>query len=203
VVERHLTSRSERWGDKLGRVPAIVRPVGDERDALHAFLEHERHVLGIAAYGLTSDQAWSAPTASELSIAGLLAHMTSTERTWAAMVAGVPRGADPDPELAGLDALVADYERAASSTDAVIDAVDDLDRVVRVPEGTRWAPPGIEWSVRWVLLHLIHETARHAGHADIIRESIDGATALPLMATVEGWAPRRTITPWTPANGRR
>jgi len=70
--------------------------------------------------------------------------------------------------------------------------------VVRVPEGTRWAPPDIEWSLRWVLLHLIHETARHAGHADIIRESIDGATALPLMAAVEQWAPRRTITPWTP-----
>jgi len=67
-----------------------------------------------------------------------------------------------------------------------------------VPEGTRWAPPDIEWSVRWVLLHLIHETARHAGHADIIRESIDGATALPLMAAVEQWPPRRTITPWTP-----
>jgi hypothetical protein len=52
------------------------------------------------------------------------------------------------------------------------------------------------WSVRWVLLHLIQETARHAGHADIIRESIDGATALPLMAAVEGWPPRRTIRPW-------
>jgi uncharacterized damage-inducible protein DinB len=180
-------------------MPAIVRPVGDERDALQAFLEHERHVLVVAAYGLTDEQAWSAPTVSSLSIAGLLEHMSSTERTWAAMVAGEPRAADPEPSLTELDALVAGYERATSSTDAVIDAVDDLDRIVRVPEGTRWAPPGTEWSVRWVLLHLIHETARHAGHADIIRESIDGATALPLMATVEGWAPRRTITPWTPS----
>jgi hypothetical protein len=51
-----------------------------------------------------------------------------------------------------------------------------------------------------VLLHLIHETARHAGHADIIRESIDGATALPLMAAVEQWPPRRTIQPWTPTS---
>jgi hypothetical protein len=178
-------------------MPAIVRPVGDERDALHAFLEHERHVLVIAAYGLTDDQAWSTPTVSELSIAGLLEHATSTEPTWAAMVAGVPRATDPEPP-ATLDALVGDYEQACAATDAVIDAVDDLDLVVHVPEGTRWAPPDVEWSVRWVLLHLIHETARHAGHADIIRESIDGATALPLMATVEGWAPRRTIAPWTP-----
>jgi hypothetical protein len=81
---------------------------------------------------------------------------------------------------------------------AVVDTVEDLDQIVRVAEGTRWAPPDIEWSVRWVLLHLIHETARHAGHADIIRETIDGATALPLMAAVEQWPPRRTITPWTP-----
>jgi uncharacterized damage-inducible protein DinB len=184
-------------------MPAIVRPVSDERDALHAFLEHERHVLVVAAYGLTDEQAWSTPTVSSLSIAGLLEHMSSTERTWAAMVAGSPRAPDPEPKLTALDALVADYERAMSATDAVmdavIDAVDDLDRIVRVPEGTRWAPPDIEWSVRWVLLHLVQETARHAGHADIIRESIDGATALPLMATVEGWAPRRTITPWTPS----
>ena len=43
------------------------------------------------------------------------------------------------------------------------------------------------WNVRWILLHLIQETARHAGHADIIRESVDGATAYPLMAAAEGW----------------
>ncbi len=97
-----------------------------------------------------------------------------------------------------MDDLVAAYEQATVATDAVIDAVDDLDRIVRVPEGTRWAPPDTEWSVRWVLLHLIHETARHAGHADIIRETIGGATALPLMAAVEQWPPRRTIQPWTP-----
>ncbi len=96
-------------------------------------------------------------------------------------------------------AAVADYREAMVATDAVIASVDDLDQAVPLPEGTRWAPPETVWSVRWVLLHLIHETARHAGHADIIRESIDGATALPLMAAVEGWPPRRTITPWTPS----
>jgi len=180
-------------------MPAIVRPVGDERDALRTFLEHERHVLVIAAYGLTDEQAWSTPTASDLSIAFLLDHMTSTERTWASMVTGGATAAtdltEPPRTLAE---LVAAYEGATAATDAVIDTVDDLDRVVRVADGTRWAPPDIEWSVRWVLLHLIHETARHAGHADIIRETIDGATALPLMAAVEQWPPRRTITPWTP-----
>ena len=50
-----------------------------------------------------------------------------------------------------------------------------------------WIPAGIVWTPRWVLWHLIEETARHAGHADIIRESIDGATCWTVMAAAEGW----------------
>ena len=50
-----------------------------------------------------------------------------------------------------------------------------------------WIPGGIVWTPRWVLLHLIEEMARHAGHADIIRESIDGATCWTVMAAAEGW----------------
>lgn len=183
-------------------MPAIVRPVVDERDALGAFLEHERHVLVVAAHGLTDEEAWSTPTASGLSIAALLEHVTSTERTWSSMILGSPRppGGATAPTLA---ALVDAYAVACAETDAAVASVDDLGRVVRIPDGTRWAPPDTEWSVRWVLLHLVQETARHAGHADIIRESIDGATALPLMAAVEEWPPRRTITPWTRSSGDR
>ena len=51
-----------------------------------------------------------------------------------------------------------------------------------------WIPAGLQWTPRWVLLHLIEETARHAGHADIVRESIDGATCWTLMAQAEGWS---------------
>src|SRR5882724_11849246 len=115
-------------------MPAIVRPVGDERDALRTFLAHERHVLVIAAYGLTDEQAWSTPTASDLSIAFLLEHMTSTERTWASMVVGVG-GASPAADATEpptmLTELVAAYDDATAATDAVIETVDDLDRVVR------------------------------------------------------------------------
>jgi uncharacterized damage-inducible protein DinB len=181
-------------------MPAIVRPVGDERDALLTFLEHERHVLLIASYGLTDEEARLAPSSSDLSIQFLLEHMTSTERTWAAMIVGETRSPDPESPTT-LAATVDAYRAAIAETNAVIGSVDELDQAVPLPEGTRWAPPDTVWSVRWVLLHLIHETARHAGHADIIRESIDGATALPLMAAVEGWPPRRTITPWTPTRG--
>ena len=186
-------------------MPAIVRPVGDERDALVTFLAHERHVLLVAAHGLTDEQARLTPTASELSIGSLLKQLTSTEQMWAAAVGGrtVPEPADrrfsmgPDETLAE---VVAGYELATAATDAVIASVADLGRAVPVPEGARWAPRDIDgWSVRWVLLHLIQETARHAGHADMVREAIDGATAFPLMAAAEGWPETPWRKPWKPA----
>jgi hypothetical protein len=55
------------------------------------------------------------------------------------------------------------------------------------------------WWVRWVLMHLVAEIARHAGHADIVREGIDGATAFPLMAAAEGWPATPWLQPWEPA----
>ena len=75
----------------------------------------------------------------------------------------------------------------------------DLDHPVPVPKGVPWFPPDLDaWSLRWVLLHLIEETARHAGHADIVRESIDGATMYELMAGAEGWPETEWIKPWRP-----
>jgi hypothetical protein len=79
-------------------------------------------------------------------------------------------------------------------------SIADLGQPVPVPHDTPWFPTDVEaWSVRWVLLHLISETARHAGHADVIRESIDGATAFSLMAAAEEWPPSPWITAWAPA----
>src|SRR5215203_1059846 len=67
-----------------------------------------------------------------------------------------------------------------------------------VPDGVPWFPDDVEaWSVRWVLLHLIEEIGRHAGHADIMRESIDGATMYELMAGAEGWPATDWLQPWT------
>jgi hypothetical protein len=66
--------------------------------------------------------------------------------------------------------------------------MDDLGAPVSVPKHVPWFPSDVDaWSVRWVLHHVNEETARHAGHADIIRESIDGYDALSLMALAEGW----------------
>jgi uncharacterized damage-inducible protein DinB len=192
-VERRTPAVRFGWHHLV--MPAVVRPITDERDGLLAFLAQQRHVLRVTAYGLNDHEARLTPTASAFSIEGILRHVTTVERSWAAAIAGRDsRRAAVEPVT--IHDVVADHERACVETDAVV-AVVDLDGAVPVPAGARWAPPDVKgWSVRWVLLHLIQETARHAGHADIIRESLDGATALPLMAAIEDWPPRRTITPW-------
>ncbi len=188
-------------------MPALVPPVADERDGLMSFLAQERLVLRLAAYGLTDEQARATPTASALSVGGLIKHSANVERIWVDTVLQrrMPRTtADylaafrlgPDETLAG---VLDDYELAAAETDTTIAAIPDLDQAVPVPPGSPWLPTDIDgWSVRWVLLHVISETTRHAGHADIIRESIDGATAFPLMAAVEHWPPSPWVQPWEP-----
>jgi uncharacterized damage-inducible protein DinB len=187
----------------------MVSPVGDEREALLAYLAQQRYVLGLAAYGLTDEQARATPTTSSLSVGGLIKHVTRAERTWMDTVLERrdERGQqeylasfalEPDETLAG---VLAAYDDVASETEAVIATIPDLGQPVPVPPGVPWFPDDVDaWSVRWVLLHLIQETARHAGHADLIREAIDGATAFPLMAAVEGWPATPWMQPWEPAS---
>jgi hypothetical protein len=104
----------------------------------------------------------------------------------------------PDETLAE---VLAHYDGVAKDTEAVIAGIADLGQAVPVPKGVPWFPDDVEaWSGRWVLLHLIEETARHAGHADIIRESIDGATMYELMAAAEGWLATDWLQPWKPAS---
>ncbi len=75
----------------------------------------------------------------------------------------------------------------------------DLDAPVPVPRDAPWFPKDVDaWSVRWVWFHIIEEVARHAGHGDIVRESIDGATMYELLAGREGWPASPWLTPWRP-----
>jgi hypothetical protein len=98
-----------------------------------------------------------------------------------------------------LAGVLADYEQAAKETEATVADFADLNHPVPVPRGVPWFPADVEaWSLRWVLLHLIEETARHAGHADIVRESVDGAKAFELMAAAEGWPESSWLKPWSP-----
>jgi len=191
-------------------MPGNVPPVANEREGLLAFLAQQRYVLTLAAYGLTDEQARMTPSSSQLSVGGLVKHVTATERAWMdrAMLRPV-RGEGVDDYVAHfrmsqdqtLSGLLADYEAAARETEADVAQIPDLGRPVPVPRDAPWFPQDVDaWSVRWVLLHVIEETARHAGHADIIRESIDGATAFPLMAAAEGWPATQWLQPWTPSS---
>ena len=188
-------------------MPGQVPPIKDERDGLLAYLDQQRHVLRVAAYGLTEEQARATPTRSALSVGGLVKHVAHTERSWMDTVLQREREVGDaedayedsfrlreDETLAG---TLAFFDEVAAETGEIVAGLD-LDHPVPVPPAP-WNPDDVDaWSLRWVLLHLIEETARHAGHADIVREAIDGATAFELLAAVEGWPATDWLKPWTP-----
>jgi uncharacterized damage-inducible protein DinB len=191
----------------LRTMDANARPVADERDGLLTFLAQQRRVLKVAAYGLTPEQLRATPSASALSVGGLIKHVTFVERGWADTLAHKPRNTSVEDYGAefrltpedSIESLVAGYDEVAAYTDEVVAGIADLGEPVPVP-AEPWFPKDVsEWSVRWVLLHLIEETCRHAGHADIVRESIDGATSYELLAGAEGWEPTPWLTPWRPS----
>ena len=170
---------------------AVDTPVtSGERADLLAMLATHRHFLRFTTRDLTDEQARQRTTVSELCLGGLIKHVTSAERGWANFIVEGPsalggvsdmteadyaRRADgfrllPDETLEG---VLADYADVASRTDDLVASLPDLDVAHPLPEAP-WFPPGAKWSARHALLHIIAETAQHAGHADIIRESLDG-----------------------------
>jgi len=174
-------------------MPGLVPPVANEHEALLAYLDQQRQALRCAALGLTDQQARMTPTPSRLSIGGIVKHVAQTEGFWIDLMVGQYHNVSPEEGfkmyLAGLvmtegetlHKLLDEYERVAERTDALAGNVEDPGQAVPVPKAP-WFPEDVDaWSVRWVVLHLIEETARHAGHADIIREAIDGSSARSLM----------------------
>jgi uncharacterized damage-inducible protein DinB len=176
-----------------------VPPVVDERDALLSFLSQQRDGIRYAAHGLTDEQAKARPSVRELSLAGLIKHLALCEHGW--MVSFVQEGSiehffAADEYLRGfalvdgetLADVLSLYADVATETEKIVADLPDLGvPLTPTPTGIPWLPAGLVYSPRWVLLHLIEETARHAGHADIIRESLDGGTCWALMAAAEGW----------------
>ncbi|GID97453.1 DinB family protein [Amorphoplanes digitatis] len=192
-------------------MPGQVGAIANEREGLLAYLAQMRHVIRLTAYGLTPEQLRAAPTASELTVGGLIKHCSSTEENWIDTVRREPRELDyqayadnfalRDDET--IEDVFANYDRVAARTERTIAEIADLGQDVPVDHSVPWNPKDLDnWSVRWVLLHLIQETARHAGHADIIREALDGGTAYPIMAAAEGWPESPWIKPWKPAAGQ-
>lgn len=156
-----------------------------ERDAINGFLDQQRECLIRKITGVSEADARRAPTASSLSLLGIIKHSALWERRWFQVImAGrhIPgewpdreseHGNDEDFMLSDEDTVdhwVAVY-RAEAATSREIAADLDLDAPIARQDL-------IEQNLRFVLLHMIEETARHAGHADIIRETLDGSRGI-------------------------
>jgi uncharacterized damage-inducible protein DinB len=188
-------------------------PAKDERQTLIEFLRHNQNAFLAIAYGLTDEQARSTPSVSALSIGGLIKHVAGVQRSWMGRVTAAP--GSPPRDDRPFEEQAAEYQnqyvmrddetleqlldtlRAQNEDTLRIFAEADLDTQVPVPHDVPWFPQDLDfWNVRWVAMHLVEELTRHAGHGDIIRESIDGATMYELMAGVEGWPETDWIKPW-------
>lgn len=189
-------------------MPGMPRPHDDEKTLLLAFVAQQRDLLATAAHGLSDEQARSTPTRSSLSVGGLVKHAASMERGWVDTVLQRDRPADAQEaygedmvmkEGESLADLLADLDAAGAETAAAI-ADLPLDHPVPVPDEP-WFPKDVDaWSLRFVLVHLVEEHARHAGHADILREHVDGATWYGLMVAREGIDLGPWVQAWEPAS---
>ena len=194
-------------------MPGMPPPAKDERQTLIEFLRHNQNAFLAIAYGLTDEQARSTPSVSALSIGGLIKHVAGVQRSWMARVTAAP--GSPPRDDRPFEEQAAEYQdqyvmrddetleqlldtlRAQNEDTLRIVAGTDLDTQVPVPHDVPWFPQDLDfWNVRWVAMHLVEELTRHAGHGDIIRESIDGATMYELMAGLEGWPETDWIKPW-------
>ncbi|MBB6629238.1 DinB family protein [Nocardioides sp. KIGAM211] len=197
-------------------MPAQAPPVADERSALAAYLVQQQDAFRAAIFGLTDEQAGTASVApSTLTVGSLLKHVTQTQDGWLQRVLAAPGRPDDtrtmEEQYAAhqdgwtwhdhdtVKAALAAYDEVCAQVQAAV-AERDLDTPVPVPPAP-WNPTDIDaWSVRWVWFHLIEELARHAGHADLVREAVDGATMYELVAGREGWPETDWLKPWRPAD---
>jgi len=144
---------------------------GDERATLMGLLQYQRESLVRKVGGVTAAQAAWSPVPSGTNLLWLVTHMADAEESWVVRrFAGLSTdvGEEP-PEVDAVGHAVAQYRAMWATVDGLVVAADGLDEPCRGEETI----PAV--TLRWVLTHLLEETARHAGHADIIRELIDGA----------------------------
>ena len=171
---------------------------GERADLLDVLHKH-RGLFRVTVQGLSDEQARTRSTISELTLGGLIKHVASTEKEWARFIQEGP-AAQPDIDWANVDwsnppaevaayadgfrmvegetlaSLLEEYDAVAAATDALVATVD-LDSSQPLPEAP-WFAPGARWSARRVFTHILAETTQHAGHADIIREAIDGQKSM-------------------------
>jgi uncharacterized damage-inducible protein DinB len=153
----------------------------ERRDLLETLRIH-RYFLKFTVQGITDEQARLTPTVSALSLGGLIKHVSFTEQGWYEFATGTPESMSGDQDAWArefvmgedetLSDLLARYDAIAARTDELA-ATADLDTAFPLPPEP-WFEPGATRTVRRVLTHIAAETAQHSGHADIIRETIDG-----------------------------
>jgi hypothetical protein len=162
-----------------------------EREELVAILSKHRDLFLVTVRGMTDEQARLTPTVSALSLGGLVKHVAATVAQWLEFVEHGPQGqadidwSKPDPAIfeafangfrllpgETLEGVLADWQSVAERTDALVRSVD-LAETHPLPQAP-WFPPDEVWSNRRVFMHVLAEISQHAGHADILRESIDG-----------------------------
>jgi uncharacterized damage-inducible protein DinB len=161
-------------------------PSAAERDALGQFLDFQRETILLKTDGLGKEQLARKIPTSDLTLAGILYHLALNEESWLevrflglperADWQGVDWAADPDWEFRTAttmdpDVLRQRYRDACDRARQAAASAESLDQWSEFVDDEN----GWRFTLRWVLLHLIEETARHAGHADLLREAIDGA----------------------------
>lgn len=182
-----------------------------ESAALAAFLREQVVAARTAAHGLTDEEARLTPTRSALSVGGILKHLATSWVTWerrGAQNRG-ERGWDLTEEdyatfygsfaLADeetLEQVVEQYDAATGALLAAVEALDPAAELLEAPAPWFGRTDPTPVTGRVLVLHLIEEFARHAGHADIVREQLDGAQAGQLTMAVEGIEGNDFIQPW-------
>jgi uncharacterized damage-inducible protein DinB len=187
-------------------------PVANETDAIAGFLGQAQDAFPALLYGLSPRQAAQSPSASSLSLGGLVKHVTDVQWSWLAKAEAAPQEVQESPEAVAayldsfrfeetdsLDEVLAAHAEASA---AVLDGVRrlDLDTQVPVPDAPWFPKDGPPWTVRWIWWHLMEELSRHAGHGDIIRETLDGATMYALVAARDGLPDLPFLKAWKPAS---
>lgn len=157
-----------------------------EREDLIAMLDEQRELFRITLRGIDDAQARERSTVSELTLGGLLHHLVNCERLWTGIV--VERDVNSKLDVSQFDSeyrmapeetvegLLKEWDAVADNTARVIREVDSLDASIPTPTSP-WVPERRWWTVRFTLLHVFREIAHHSGHADIIREALDGANS--------------------------
>ncbi|WP_249644651.1 mycothiol transferase [Nocardia sputi] len=157
-----------------------------EREDLIAMLADQRALFRITLRGIDDEQARRRTTVSELTLGGLLHHLVSCESHWTTVIVQRDENAEldvskfggeyvmaPEETVAG---LLATWDEVAAATAQLIRSVDSLDTSIPYPTAP-WTPERTWQSVRYTVLHILREIAHHSGHADIIREALDGANS--------------------------